>query len=199
MELEKCTFKKNIPHYHLHLNRESIIHLPNEALSLLSYRGHPVRYDRSVNAADRDLKHTRFTAVARLLAGREAGWKYTFQPGSDVTENHWWGAVERGSHVGRLCYAANYRPVLLMAIDNPFIIHGLSHPDRCEQTLTPERRWSEWHKPPGERVLATDSASHSSKELPPLSVRPRPQPEPGSGSSSSSSSCSEWQFKTTHM
>lgn len=41
-EEEKCTFRKNIPRYQLHLNRESIIHLPNKALSPLSFRRHPV-------------------------------------------------------------------------------------------------------------------------------------------------------------
>lgn len=66
-EEEKCTFKKNILHYQLHLNRESITHLPNKALSPLSYRRHPVWYDGSVNAADRDLKHARFAAAAGCL------------------------------------------------------------------------------------------------------------------------------------
>lgn len=42
---EKCAFKKkkererNTPPYQLHLNLESIGHLPNKALSPLSYRG----------------------------------------------------------------------------------------------------------------------------------------------------------------
>lgn len=34
--------KKSIPHYQLHLSCESIVHLPNKALSPLSYHGHSV-------------------------------------------------------------------------------------------------------------------------------------------------------------
>lgn len=129
--------KKHIPHYQLHLNCESIIHLPNKALSLLPYRRHPVWYDGSVNAADRDLKHARFAAATGCLASVKPNENLNLGPGAMLLKTFHEGMYKRCGPISRSCYVANYRPVLLIVIHNSFIIHGLSHPDRCEQSLTP--------------------------------------------------------------
>lgn len=143
-EEKKCTFRKNIPHYQLHLNRESIIHLPNKALSPLSYRRHPVIWWFSKCSWQR-FETCTLHCSRRLFAKCEAELKSKSQPRSNVTKNLSWGVVqEMRPHKQIVLYGE-----LLRSSFNchpQFIIHGLSHPGRSEQILTHERGWVEWHE-----------------------------------------------------
>lgn len=98
----------------------------------------------------------------RLFTGREAEWKYTFQPWSDVTENLLWGVVQERQPHRQIVLCGKLPPS--SSDGNRQSIHN-SWPLSSWQVWTdpnPERRWSEWHKPPGECcassvVLATDT------------------------------------------